>query len=130
MASNPARARAWRDRVLLCFHSHGFYGAHAVPDNRHVPLFDRRPHGDVQGLPGWTLATRNQRGLNLAVAMAEVESEAKAEGNVRYASVQIKPGYPTTAAYVTLPLSVFMSVLAELHPETVGHPNLREHATA
>ena len=120
----------FRDKVLLAFHTRGFYSAREAPGFRGVDPADRRPRGDVAGIPHWTIATRNQRSLDLATAMAEVAAEARSENNEYYVSVHSKPGFGPADAYCVMPLKVFLSVLGELQPDLVQQPNLWGIATA
>lgn len=116
MPSNRSRHAEWRDKVLLAFHRHGLHGVTVPP---YAPA-SAAPRGDILGVPGWTIATRNQRAVDLADAMREVAREANAEGNDRYVSVQQRRGDEPDGAYAIMPLRIFLNVLTELHPEAVA----------
>lgn len=113
MTANKAAAAHFRAEVLLAFHQHGFTSAHRSPETKNAPE-SKRVHGDIRGLPDWTIATRNQRDLSLAEAADEVEREARAEGSRFWVSVQARRDRPILDAYATMPLHVLLEVLTSL----------------
>ena len=74
--------------------------------------------GDILGLPV-TVATRNQKTLDFAEAMREVEAEAQAAGQQVYVSVQARKGYLLGESYATLTLNGLLEVLARAYPDSV-----------
>lgn len=112
--SNKQRSISYRNEVLLYLHGEGLAAAAVRPELRGLTERERqqRDIGDIVGLP-WTIATRNQRGLDLSSALTEVEGEAAQAGKELFASIQRRQGYPIESSYVTMPLSVFVSVLRQ-----------------
>lgn len=110
--SNKQRSIAYRNDVLLYLKDEGFPEATIRPELRGLTESERqeRDTGDIVGLP-WTIAVRNQHGLDLSSAMTEVEREAEQAGTDLFASVQRRPRHPIEASYVTMPLAVFVAVL-------------------
>ncbi len=119
--SNKGRALQFRSDVVLHLHAAGFRTASVPREVEGLTLDERqrRNRGDVLGLDPWTIATRNQRHLDLSEAQNEVSQEARNSGHDLYASIQNRKNHPLDESYVTMPLGVFIKVLRELHPELV-----------
>jgi hypothetical protein len=113
--NNRGPTYRFRNEVLLFLHSQGFPSATKPRDIKGAPPSDR--HGDLTGIPGVTLAVRNQRDINLGGSQDEVAIEAAAEGNEIWASIQHRRGYSVENAMVTMPLHVFVRLLHEVVPQ-------------
>jgi hypothetical protein len=113
MTSNKARNYAFRLEVIMALRAAGYTSAFRPEEPKNVAP---GMHGDVLGVPGCTIAVRNQRDLALAEAMNEVEREATAEGNDLYVSVQHRRAHPVEQAYATMPLHVFIRLLTHVLP--------------
>lgn len=101
----------FRDQVLLALHSAGVVEAHSAP---HSASGAPQVRGDILGVPGVTIAVRNQREIALAVAADEVRREALAEGNDVFVSVQARRGHAVENAFATVPLHVMIKLLQRL----------------
>lgn len=110
--SNKQRTIAYRNDVLLYLISEGLTEATTRPELRGLTEAERqeRDTGDIIGLP-WTIAVRNQHGLDLSTAMTEVQGEALRAGSELFCSIQRRSRHPIESSYVTMPLSVFVSVM-------------------
>lgn len=65
--------------------------------------------------------------MDLSGAQDEVRREAARARTDLYASIQRQRGRTVAERYVTMPLEVFVSILARLHPEALAGPR---HGTA
>ncbi len=106
------------NEVLLALHAAGFIAAHKAPQSASDAP---RVRGDILGVPGVTIAVRNQRDIALAEAADEVRREALAEGNDIFVSIQARRSSNdddnVLNAYCTLPMHVLLKVLQRLdHP--------------
>lgn len=108
----------FRDQVLLALHAAGYIAAHKAPQSAsNAP----QVHGDILGVPGVTIAVRNQRHIALAEAADEVKREALAEGNPVYVSIQARRSSNdenALNAYCTMPLHVLLKMLQRLDHAT------------
>lgn len=120
MTSLKGASLIWRAEVVTALHEAGLRTATAAPEPKGLPLHERC-RGDVAGVPGWTVAIRNQRDLALAEAADEVAREARAEGNDLFVSIQHRTGRPTSQAYCTMPLSVLLNLLPRPDLSAPGH---------
>lgn len=110
MKSNRKAAAAFRNEVLVYLHAQGLTTAVKPPERHGLSPEERRPHGDIQGLP-WTVAVRNYVNIGLSEAADEVQAEARAEGKPWFVSVQSRRNHPVEEAYATMPLRVWVQVL-------------------
>lgn len=102
------------DQVLLALHSAGCIAAHSAPQSASGAP---KVRGDILGVPGVTMAVRNQRDIALAEAADEVRGEALAEGNDIFVSLQARRGRSVEDAYATMPLHELLKMLQRLdHP--------------
>lgn len=124
--SNKSAAYSYRMEVLLLLHEHGFHGAHRPREPKGVADEERRVHGDIIGVDGVTIAVRNQRELALAEAATEVEREAEAEGNDLFVSIQARRSHPIGSSFATMPLTVFLRLLAIAAPQGSDGPCSRD----
>lgn len=119
MSSNKGTAYQFRNDVLLLLHDSGFTAATKPSEPKGVEPSEKRPRGDVVGMPV-TLACRSgSTKLDLSGALNEVQREAHAEGHDVYASVHKRRGHPVEQAFVVTDLTTWLRVLARLHPEAV-----------
>lgn len=92
MTSNKGANYLFRLEVIEALRAAGFTDAHR-PHEAHSAAAEAGPHGDVLGIPGVTLAVRNERTLGFAEAVDEAEREAKAQGHELFAVVAHRRGH-------------------------------------
>ena len=80
MTSLKGAAYNFRSEVLLALHAAGFGSATKPREYKGLDPAER-VHGDILGVQGVTIATRNQRDLALSKAVDEAKREADHEGN-------------------------------------------------
>lgn len=117
MTSNFQRSYWYRNAVVLHMQEQGLHSAASVqvepsPNSRPTGL----THGDISGIPGWTVGVRSQLGLDLSTAQREVSREAELDGSGLYVSIQKRIGHPIEESYCTMPLHVWLSVIDQLNP--------------
>ena len=111
-------AYRFRSDVVLALHRAGFQGARTWLDESGNATGEH-VRGDIFGLP-LTIATRNQRELDFAEALREVEAEALEAGTKMFVSVQSRKTRATGEAYATTTLDSFMQLLAMAFPLEVA----------
>jgi len=107
-------AYRFRNDVVLALHRAGFQRARTWLDESGNATGEH-VRGDIFGLP-LTIATRNQRELDFAEALREVEAEALEAGTKMFVSVQARKTRETGEAYATTTLDSFMQLLAMAFP--------------
>lgn len=111
-------AYRFRSDVVLALHRAGFRSARTWLDESGNATGEQ-VRGDIFGLP-LTIATRNQRELDFAEALREVEAEALEAGTKMFVSVQARKTRSTGEAYATTTLDNFMQLLALAFPLEVA----------
>lgn len=111
-------AYRFRSDVVLALHRAGFQGARTWLDEAGNATGEH-VRGDIFGLP-LTIATRNQRDLDFAEALREVEAEALEAGTKLFVSIQARKTRTTGEAYATTTLDNFMQLLAMAFPSKVA----------
>jgi hypothetical protein len=119
--SNRSRSHHLTNEVIIYLRDAGFGLAHRRAERLRLPEAVRiaANHGDVMGIPGWTIAVRAHQNLDLSGSATEVAQEAARAGRELYVSIQPRKGHPLDEAYATMPLHVFVKVLQRLNPGAV-----------
>lgn len=101
MTTSRRIGTAFETAVVTFFRERGF------PWVERRALAGKLDRGDIAGLD-WVLECKNERTINLAGYMDEAAAEAKNAGTSRYAAVVKRRGKGVGAAYVVMPLAVFV----------------------
>lgn len=111
---NKARASWFRAEVCLLLHDAGFTSARrrSEPKGLSQALREERDVGDILGLEPWCIGVRSSQTIDLSGSLDEAAREAANAKTDLFASIQLRKGHPTGQSYVTMPLHVFVKVLA------------------
>lgn len=110
-SSNRLRTLAFRDELVLYLRDQGF-DVTRRPDLATSKLSDRLRNdpGDILGLP-WALCVRRLATIDLSESVLMAKAKALTAGTVLYAAVHHRRDAGIDQAYVTMPMSVWLSVL-------------------
>lgn len=90
------------------------YLALSVPGVDRMILHGSADHGDITGVPDWTLETKSTRTIDLAGALDEAKVEASNAKTRWHAAIVKRRGKSVAGAYVVFSLGQFADLLAEL----------------
>lgn len=126
MTSNKGAHYVFRTAVIDELRRAGFADARAPFEPKGLPLSERlrRDHGDVLGTP-WALGIRASKVLDLSGAQNEVQFQAQQGGQEFRAVIHKRMAHDVSAAYVVMPLSIYLAVLRRLHPHELMSAQVR-----
>lgn len=71
------------------------------------------PHGDVLGIPGWSVVTSQRLPLDVAGAVDAARVAAALDSNPKWAAVCARPGAGPEASYVVTSMEVLADLIRE-----------------
>lgn len=71
------------------------------------------PHGDVTGVPGWSIVTSQRLPLDVAGAVDAARVAAALDGNEKFAAVCARPGAGPESSYVVTSMEVLADIIRE-----------------
>ena len=112
--SNRSGQVAFLYEVVQWFQARGFAGVRPASYLRASSKpYSAQEAGDMFGLDGWTLKVKNQVTIDLSGSLNLARTEAARSGTDKYAVIQSRRDYLTGESYVTMPLSVFASMVRD-----------------
>lgn len=109
------QSRAYQQEVALLLREWGLAASPAPRLHRQDPGPETpADHGDLVGVPGWSLTARSQLKLDVPAAVDGAAASASAAGQHRSAAIRARRGYGVEDSYVFMPLRQFADILAEL----------------
>lgn len=114
---NLTNSLNFRRMVVLLLRLSGFE-VRAKSKRTHHSNDADRPAGDVWGLSGWTVLTRNELTLDLAGGTRAAREAAAQDRNDKWAMVWAKKASPPEESYVVLDFETFTKVLQQEQERT------------
>ncbi|WP_146067593.1 hypothetical protein [Cryobacterium sp. M25] len=114
MTNNKTRSLRFRELVTLILQADGL-PVIRKPEFKRLSeaLRHELESGDVQGIPGWLINTRNEMKRDLSGALDEAQLDAGRDNKLKSAVVWCRPGRGTGEAYVVMTLDTFSTALLQ-----------------